>query len=242
MRNLDLICEGLRHHIHLRHHPNTSEVLLFNILLPGNQSKLKFKIDLYFFLKLSASIFNLHVFFPEILLCTVYPQTLAHYSYFAVLFSWGLVLHNCDVTMSAMVSQITSLMIVYSTVNQALIEENIKAPCHWPLWGEFTGDRWIPLTKGQWNGKCFHLMTSSCGWFYPYHFGLLHRGNYTFAPVPVKQTWGIWLNMSHESTVDLLYNHMNIKLAYRHVLLESLAWHTLVQYIMILHTALHWRR
>ena len=29
-----------------------------------------------------------------------------------------------------------------------------------PLWGESTGDRWIPLTKGQQRGKCFHLMTS----------------------------------------------------------------------------------
>ena len=27
---------------------------------------------------------------------------------------------------------------------------------------KFTGDRWIPHTKGQWRGKCFHLMTSSC--------------------------------------------------------------------------------
>ena len=25
--------------------------------------------------------------------------------------------------------------------------ENIKTPCHWPLWGEFTGDRWIPGTN-----------------------------------------------------------------------------------------------
>ena len=25
----------------------------------------------------------------------------------------------------------------------------IKALCHWPLWGEFTGDRWIPRTKDQ---------------------------------------------------------------------------------------------
>ena len=32
---------------------------------------------------------------------------------------------------------------------QAQIEENIKSPRHWPLWGEFTGDRWIPRTKGQ---------------------------------------------------------------------------------------------
>ena len=45
---------------------------------------------------------------------------------------------------------------------QTHIKESIKAPCHWPLWGEFTGDRWIPRTKGQWRGKCFHLMTSSC--------------------------------------------------------------------------------
>ena len=32
---------------------------------------------------------------------------------------------------------------------------------HWPLWGKSTGDRWIPLTKGQWRRKCFHLITSS---------------------------------------------------------------------------------
>ena len=41
-------------------------------------------------------------------------------------------------------------------------KENIKAPCHWPLCGEFTGDRGIPRTKGQLRGKCFHLMTSPC--------------------------------------------------------------------------------
>ena len=44
---------------------------------------------------------------------------------------------------------------------QAQINDNIKAPRHWPLWGEFTGDRLIPRTKGQERGKCFHLMTSS---------------------------------------------------------------------------------
>ena len=32
---------------------------------------------------------------------------------------------------------------------QAEIKENIKAPRHWPLCGEFTGDRWNPRTKGQ---------------------------------------------------------------------------------------------
>ena len=32
---------------------------------------------------------------------------------------------------------------------QAKIKENIKAPRHWPLWGEFTGHRWIPHTKAS---------------------------------------------------------------------------------------------
>ena len=45
--------------------------------------------------------------------------------------------HYNDVTMSAMASQITSLTIVYSTVIRAQFQEKIKAPRHWPLWGEF---------------------------------------------------------------------------------------------------------
>ena len=32
---------------------------------------------------------------------------------------------------------------------RAQIKENIKAPRHWPLCGEFTGGRWIPRTNGQ---------------------------------------------------------------------------------------------
>ena len=27
--------------------------------------------------------------------------------------------------------------------------KTIKAPSYWPLWGELTGYRWIPRTKGQ---------------------------------------------------------------------------------------------
>ena len=51
--------------------------------------------------------------------------------------------------MSAMASQITSLTIVYTTFYSGVNKKNIKAPRHWPLWGEFTGDQWIPRTKGQ---------------------------------------------------------------------------------------------
>ena len=34
-------------------------------------------------------------------------------------------------------------------LNRAQINENIKVSRHWPLCGEFTGDRWIPHTNGQ---------------------------------------------------------------------------------------------
>ena len=66
---------------------------------------------------------------------------------------WFFVDHNNSVIMSVMASQITSLAIVYSTVCSAQIKENIKSPCHRPLCGEFTGDRWIPRTKGQLRGN-----------------------------------------------------------------------------------------
>ena len=37
----------------------------------------------------------------------------------------------------------------FSTVYSGADQRNIKVQRHWPLWGEFTGDRWIPHTKGQ---------------------------------------------------------------------------------------------
>ena len=38
---------------------------------------------------------------------------------------------------------------LHNCVIQAQVKGNIKAPRHWPLWGEFTGDWWIPRTGGQ---------------------------------------------------------------------------------------------
>ena len=32
---------------------------------------------------------------------------------------------------------------------QSQIKENIKAPCHWPLWGEFTGDSEFPAQRAS---------------------------------------------------------------------------------------------
>ena len=47
--------------------------------------------------------------------------------------------------MGTMASQITSLTIVYWTVYSVQIKENIKKTHHWPLCGEFTDNRWIPI-------------------------------------------------------------------------------------------------
>ena len=82
--------------------------------------------------------------------------------------------HHSDVIMSKMAFQIIGVSIDCSTVYSSADQRkhptpfqyhhyNIKASHIWPVWGESTGDRSIPLTKGQWREKCFHLMTSS--WF-----------------------------------------------------------------------------
>ena len=49
--------------------------------------------------------------------------------------------HYGDVIMGPITTQVTSPTVLYSTVYQTQIKENIKAPRHWPLCGEFTGDR-----------------------------------------------------------------------------------------------------
>ena len=71
--------------------------------------------------------------------------------------------HYNAVIMTTMAFQITSLTVVYSTIYSDADQKNITAPRHLPLWGNHR-DRWIPRTKGQLRGKCFHSMTSSCFW------------------------------------------------------------------------------
>ena len=57
------------------------------------------------------------------------------------------IFHYSDVKMSTMASQITGVSIVYLTVCLFQIKASIKAPRHWPLWWESTGDRWIPRSQ-----------------------------------------------------------------------------------------------
>ena len=69
--------------------------------------------------------------------------------------------HYADVIMTKMASQITSLTVVYSTVysDADQIKHQSSASLAF-VWG-IHRDRWIPRTKDQLRGKCFHLMTSS---------------------------------------------------------------------------------
>ena len=54
-----------------------------------------------------------------------------------------------EVESKPLMNQIETRIIILCMVNYAQTKEHIKAPLHWPLWGEFTVDRWIPRTNGQ---------------------------------------------------------------------------------------------
>ena len=63
------------------------------------------------------------------------------------------VYHYTDVTMTTMASQITSLTVVYPTVFADADQRKHQSSASLAF---------VPRTKGQLRGKCFHLMTSSC--------------------------------------------------------------------------------
>ena len=67
-----------------------------------------------------------------------------------------------DVMITTMAPQFTSLTVVYSIVySDAIQRKHQNSALLAFVWG-IHQDRWIPRTKGQLRGKCFHLMTSSC--------------------------------------------------------------------------------
>ena len=69
--------------------------------------------------------------------------------------------HYDDVKMTTMESQITSLTVVHSNVYSDTDQRKHQSSASLAfVWG-IHRDRWIPRTKGQLRGKCFHLMTSS---------------------------------------------------------------------------------
>ena len=64
--------------------------------------------------------------------------------------------HYIDVIMTTMASQITSLTIVFSTFYSYADQRKHQSSASLAfVWG-IHRDRWIPRTKGQLRGKCFH--------------------------------------------------------------------------------------
>ena len=87
----------------------------------------------------------------------MWPNT--HYGTGYINFIW--MKHYNDVIMTTIASRITSLTIVYSTVYSDADQRKHQSSASLAfVWG-IHRDRWIPHTKGQLRGKCFHLMTSS---------------------------------------------------------------------------------
>ena len=85
--------------------------------------------------------------------------------------------------MTTMASQITSLTVVYSTVYSGADQRKHQSSALLAfVWG-IHRDRWIPRTKGQLRGKCFHLMTSSCN---------LWRNDAHIMSIPDKWTWSLY--------------------------------------------------
>ena len=70
--------------------------------------------------------------------------------------------HYIDVIMTTVPSQITSLTSVYSIVYSGEDQRKHQSSPSLAFVQGIHRDRWIPRTKGQLRGKCFHLMTSSC--------------------------------------------------------------------------------
>ena len=74
----------------------------------------------------------------------------------------GIINHYNDVIMSSMASKITGVSTVRTIFCSGTDQRKLQSSTSLAFVREFTGDRRIPLTKGQSRGKCFHLMTSSC--------------------------------------------------------------------------------
>ena len=97
--------------------------------------------------------------FCECVICMVVVQVIKCTGFFVVCVCC--IYNYNDVIMTMIASQITSLTVVYSTVYSDANQRKHQSYASLAfVWG-IHRDRWIPRTKGQLRGKCFHLMTSS---------------------------------------------------------------------------------
>ena len=112
--------------------------------------------------------------------------------------------------MGAIASEITSLTSVYSVVYSDADQKIIKAPCHWPLCGDLTGDWWIPRTNGQLRTR--FLLCCALLWLYIDWFSHIHQAyNTNDCPSASKATltnmdkYFMWIHY------ERLHNHNKAK-------------------------------
>ena len=117
--------------------------------------------------------------------------------------------HYVDVIMTTIASQITSLTVVYSTVyrdaDQRKHQSNASLAFVWGI----HRDRWIPRTKGQLRGNCFHLMTSSC---YTSKTACLHwhgpQGHGLIKKCTLNKRFQIWLLIGWQYSHQPIGSHV----------------------------------
>ena len=104
--------------------------------------------------------------------------------------------HYGDVIMSVIASLITSLTIVYTSVYSGAGQRKHQSSASLAfVWG-IHRDRWIPRTKGQLRGKCFHLMTSSHDISKPCH--MIHPSCLSVSySTKTWKTWRTWRAIKH---------------------------------------------
>ena len=82
--------------------------------------------------------------------------------------------------MATMASQSNSLTVVYSTVYSDADQRKHQSSASLAFVRGIYRSRWIPRTKGQLRGKCFHLMTSSCIQVFPHILSNIFNLKYLF--------------------------------------------------------------
>ena len=89
--------------------------------------------------------------------------------------------HYTDVIMTEWCLRTPASLLFTKPFIQAEIKENIKAPRHWPLCGEFTGGRWIPAQRASnaenvsiwWRHHVAIMALVSYSWLYQTSYNMI---------------------------------------------------------------------
>ena len=84
---------------------------------------------------------------------------------------------------------------------QAKIKQNIKAPCHWPLWGEIMYIMLLPLLYGIYiTGSRYHYM-----WEIPFRRFIIKEKHVTLGVMCHASIHMIFLNFQHHNLLVYVF-------------------------------------